>query len=54
MLSLKMKQKIIVCISMLLILLAACHNRGTDYQQWHEDKQAKEMMQGIQVPVGTA
>lgn len=32
---------------MLLVLLTACHNRGADYQQQHEDKQAKEMLQGL-------
>lgn len=42
-----MKQKLFVCILTLLVLLTACHNRGADYQQQHEDKQAKEMLQGL-------
>lgn len=45
--SVKMKQKLFVCILTLLVLLTACHNRGADYQQQHEDKQAKEMLQGL-------
>ena len=30
-----------------MALLTACNNRGTDFQQKHEDKQAKEMLQGL-------
>ena len=46
-LSVKMKRKLFTCISVLLILLTACRNRGADYQQQNEDKQAKEMLQGL-------
>ena len=42
-----MKQKLFVCILTLLFFLTACRNRGADYQQQHEDKQAKEMLQGL-------
>ena len=43
-----MKEKTIVRVLVLLaLLLAACRNRGAGYQQSHEDKQAKEMLQGL-------
>lgn len=41
-----MKKKTIISICVLL-LLASCRNRSTGYQQSHEDKQAKEMLQGL-------
>lgn len=41
-----MKKKTIISICVLL-LLASCHNHSTGYQQSHEDKQAKEMLQGL-------
>ena len=42
-----MKQNLLICILTLLVLLTACKNRGTDFQQQHEDRQAKEMLQGL-------
>ena len=43
-----MKQTIIACAVLTsLLIFSACRNRGADYQKTHEDKQAKEMLQGL-------
>lgn len=42
-----MKRHIIIYILVALSALSACRNRDAGYQMSHEDKQAKEMMQGI-------
>lgn len=42
-----MKSHIIIYILVALSALSACRNRDAGYQMSHEDKQAKEMMQGI-------
>ena len=43
-----MKQTIIACVVFAsLLIFSACRDRSADYQKTHEDKQAKEMLQGL-------
>ena len=43
-----MKQTIIACVVFAsLQIFSACRGRSADYQKTHEDKQAKEMLQGL-------